>query len=53
MLINIMDISRIMVHKQHIGEDKLKENSIEVKKYKTIDGNFSQARSDGHGNPRF
>ncbi|KAH0758100.1 hypothetical protein KY290_021593 [Solanum tuberosum] len=53
MFIGDMDISRLMVHAQQIEEEKLKEKSREVKKAKTGDRNFSHARSDGQGRPRF
>uniref|UniRef100_M0ZKD2 Gag-pol polyprotein n=1 Tax=Solanum tuberosum TaxID=4113 RepID=M0ZKD2_SOLTU len=53
MLINDMDISRLMFHAQQIEEEKLLEKSREVKRAKTSDGNFSHPRSDGQGRPRF
>lgn len=49
----IMYISRLMVHAQLIEEEKVKEKSKETSRAKTSDGNFSHARSDGHGNLRF
>ncbi|XP_049358270.1 uncharacterized protein LOC125822855 [Solanum verrucosum] len=51
MLVNDMDISRLMVHTQQIEEEKLKEMSMEAKRAKTGDCYFS--RSDGHGRSMF
>ncbi|XP_049391512.1 uncharacterized protein LOC125855903 [Solanum stenotomum] len=53
MLVNDMDISHLMVHTQQIEEDKLKERSREAKRAKIGDGNFSHARSNGHGRSIF
>uniref|UniRef100_M1DH66 Gag-pol polyprotein n=1 Tax=Solanum tuberosum TaxID=4113 RepID=M1DH66_SOLTU len=53
MLINDMDMSHIMVHDQSIEGEKFKEKTRQTKRAKTDDGNFSHARSDGHGRPRF
>ncbi|XP_049381560.1 uncharacterized protein LOC125846232 [Solanum stenotomum] len=40
-------------HGSKFKEEKLKEKSWETKRAKTGDGNFSHARFDGHGRPRF
>uniref|UniRef100_M1DPE6 Gag-pol polyprotein n=1 Tax=Solanum tuberosum TaxID=4113 RepID=M1DPE6_SOLTU len=53
MLIGDMDISHLMVHAQQIEEDKLKEKSREVKRARTGDVNFSNAKTEGQGRPRF
>ncbi|XP_049369906.1 uncharacterized protein LOC125834798 [Solanum verrucosum] len=53
MLIHDMDISRLMVHAQHIEEEKVKKRSREAKRAKIGDGYFSHLRSDGHGCSRF
>uniref|UniRef100_M1D9Z3 Gag-pol polyprotein n=1 Tax=Solanum tuberosum TaxID=4113 RepID=M1D9Z3_SOLTU len=53
MHIHDMDISRLMVHAQHIEEEKVKKRSREAKRAKTGDGYFSHLRSDGHGRSRF
>ncbi|XP_049368155.1 uncharacterized protein LOC125833038 [Solanum verrucosum] len=44
MLVNEMDISRLMVHVQEIKEEKPKEKSRETKRAKTGNCNFSHAR---------
>ncbi|XP_049357353.1 uncharacterized protein LOC125822017 [Solanum verrucosum] len=53
MLYHDMDISRLMVHAHQMEELKFKEKSREVKRARTVDGNFSNARSDEQGKPRF
>jgi len=53
MLFHDMDIAHLMTHAQQIDEDKLKERFRENKRSRTGDGNFSHARSDGHGRPRY
>uniref|UniRef100_M1DBT1 Gag-pol polyprotein n=1 Tax=Solanum tuberosum TaxID=4113 RepID=M1DBT1_SOLTU len=52
-LIHDMRISRLMVHEQQIEKEKLREKSREVKRARTGDGNFFNARSDEQGRPRF
>ncbi|XP_049357062.1 uncharacterized protein LOC125821721 [Solanum verrucosum] len=53
MLFHGIDIARLMIHAQQIEEEKLKERSRETKRSRIGDGNFSHARSDGHGRPRY
>jgi len=48
MLIDAMDITRLMVFAQQIEESKLEEESREKKRSKVDDD-----ESDGHGRPRF
>ncbi|XP_049406214.1 uncharacterized protein LOC125869832 [Solanum stenotomum] len=52
MLINNMDISRLMVHVKQIEEEKLKEWSKEAKRAKIGDGKFSHTKSSGHDLPK-
>lgn len=52
-LINSKDIACLMVHAKVIESEKLKEKSVETKRAKTSNGNFSNEGSNGHGNPRF
>lgn len=53
MFINDMTIYRFMVHSQQIKENKLKEKSMEVKRVKNGDGNFSHSKFDRHGHSKF
>lgn len=53
MLIHDIYVSFLIVHAKWIDKDKLKENYREVKRANTYDSNFSNARSDGQGHPRF
>ncbi|KAH0664080.1 hypothetical protein KY284_029011 [Solanum tuberosum] len=49
MLINDMDISRLIIHEQQIEEEKLKDKSKKAKRAKSEDGNFSNTRFSGQG----
>ncbi|KAH0644963.1 hypothetical protein KY284_032847 [Solanum tuberosum] len=53
MLINEMDISRLIIHAQQIKEEKLKEMSRDAKIAKTNDVDFSHSRSDEHDRSKF
>ena len=53
MLHHDMDISRIMAYPQKIEESKFKKKNKEVKRARTGDWNFSNARFDGQSQPRF
>ena len=48
-----MDISRIMAYPQKIEESKFKKKNKEVKRARTGDWNFSNARFDGQSQLRF
>ncbi|WMV50058.1 hypothetical protein MTR67_043443 [Solanum verrucosum] len=53
MIINEMERCCLMVHAQSIEKEKLKRKSREVKRAQTDDGNFSDARSNVRGHPRY
>jgi len=53
MLIGHMHISYLMVDAPQIDESKLNKKNMEVKRERTDDGNFSNAKSEGQGRQRF
>ncbi|WMV19305.1 hypothetical protein MTR67_012690 [Solanum verrucosum] len=53
MLVHDMEISHLMVHAQHIEEEKINGRSREKKRSRIDDGSSSHATSDGHGRPRY
>lgn len=48
-----MNVSSLMVHVEQIEKKNIKKTNREIKRSRTGDANFSNARLDGQGRQRF